>query len=404
MSIQAAVSSLLFHLPVPIGFRIDDNKYEYQENELAAQRLIRAELNIILLHSNMRAEQEALQWGWFWSLPGVSHLQRQTARMASKRFINGVRFHDVAMVFAYWRKPSLIPESVKAQRRERIEDVVMMYCALLITDFFRALVAKRKSAELKKSLQTSIVMKRWMAGDEQCRRRTHFYANILQEEIAFAAAYRKTVSSVRSQSASKHTLIAVPEDGMPANAKVCRHQDAVRQKVRLCRHIHGVDMLRSRGAKQPVLLHFVDMLNQSRPDFFLDMRQVEWKGWQQTESELDTFLRPVRLSSNVHKNPAEWDSYDFTSPGGGVSGLPMEWTLLDVQGFIEEQDGFPTSFVRLNLGSKSAVNELIDSEQREMLLGAVVEVLGYAEVDCMELEGMEGSQSRRRGRGALTDR
>ena len=397
---------MLFHLPVPIGFRIDEDHWEYDEQERAAQRLIRAELNVILLHSNMRAEQQQIEWGWLWALPGISHIRQQTARMASRRFINGVRFQDVAMVLTYWRKPSLIPEAVKSQRKERIEDVVVMYCALLVTDFFKKIVAKRRSSVLKKSLQSNIAMKRWMIGDEQCRRRTAFYAEILQEEVAFALACRKTVARVRCPVSMTHTLIAIPQEGMPASAVFCSHQEAVKLKVRMCRHIHGLDMFRSRVSKQPVLLRFVDAVNQGRPDFYLDLRPIQWRGWQLTESEFDSFWRPVRLSSSVRKNPVDWDAFEFTSPGGGADGPPKEWTLLDAQSYVYGKDGEPASFTRLHLGSKETVNELIDSEQRETLVGAVVEVVGYVEVDSgLELEGLDGSQSRRPGRrGASIER
>ena len=100
-----------------------------------------------------------------------------------------------------------------------------------------------------------------------------------------------------------------------------------------------------------------------------------------TDSENDVFWRPVRLSTNIYKRPVEWDSFEFTSPGGGSDGPPKSWTILDAQSFAEIEGNSPASFVRLNLGSKSTVDELISTEQREMLLGAVVEVIGYAEVE-----------------------
>ncbi len=379
MSIQAAVTSLLYHLPVPIGFRVDLSRWEIEEHEQAAQRLIRAELNVILLHSNMQIEQRERKWKWLWALPGVSAMRRQTTRMASRRFINGVRFQDVAMVVTYWRKPSLIPDSVKMQRKERIEDVIMMYCALLITDFFRAIVARRKSSALTKSLQAHVSMRRWMGGNESCARRTMYYASILQEEIAFASKCRRQVNHVRSPMSATQLLIAIPKEGL--SVSVCSHSDAVLQKVRLCRHVHGLDMFRSRSASQPVLLRFIDQVNSCRPDFFLDIRPATWKGWQMTESEDDIFWRPVRLSANIYKRPVEWDSLEFTSPGGGSDGPPKSWTILDAQSFVGTDEGSPASFVRLNLGSKSTVDELISTEQREMLLGAVVEVIGYAEME-----------------------
>jgi hypothetical protein len=379
VSIQAAVTSLLFHLPVPIGFRIDLNRFEIDEHEQAAQRLIRAELNVILLHSNMQMEQRERKWAWLWALPGVSAIRRQTTRMESLRFINGVHFQDVAMVLTYWRKPSLIPDSVKAQRKERIEDVIMMYCALLITDFFRSIVAKRKSSALTKSLQANVVMRRWMGGNIQCARRTMYYANVLQEEIAFSSRCRRQVTHVRSPLSATQVLIAIPKEGL--SATVCSHKEVVLQKVRLCRHIHGLDMFRTRSALQPVLLRFIDQVNSCRPDIFLDMRPATWRGWQITDSENDVFWRPVRLSTNIYKRPVEWDSFEFTSPGGGSDGPPKSWTILDAQSFAEIEGNSPASFVRLNLGSKSTVDELISTEQREMLLGAVVEVIGYAEVE-----------------------
>mmetsp|Transcript_28355 Transcript_28355/g.59219 ORF Transcript_28355/g.59219 Transcript_28355/m.59219 type:complete len:1163 (-) Transcript_28355:45-3533(-) len=379
VSIQAAVTSLLYHLPVPLGFRVDLNRWEIEEHEQAAQRLIRAELNVILLHSNMQIEQREHEWKWLWALPGVSAMRRQTTRMASRRFVNGVRFQDVAMVLTYWRKPSLIPDSVKVQRKERVEDVIMMYCALLITDFFRAIVARRKSSALTKSLQANVAMRRWMGGNEQCARRTMYYANILQEEIAFASKCRRQVAHVRSPLSATQLLIAIPKEGL--SATVCSHNEAVLHKVRLCRHIHGLDMFRSRSASQPVLLRFIDQVNSCRPEFYLDMRPATWKGWQMTESEKDIFWRPVRLSANIYKRPVEWDSFEFTSPGGGSDGPPKSWTILDAQSFVGIVGGSSASFVRLNLGSKSTVDELISTEQREMLLGAVVEVIGYAEVE-----------------------
>ena len=87
-------------------------------------------------------------------------------------------------VLLYWRKPSLLPDSVKSARRPTVEAVATMACALTVVDFFRSAVARRRCASTAAALSGPLRLRQWLSADQHHSRRAAYYATM---RVAFTA-------------------------------------------------------------------------------------------------------------------------------------------------------------------------------------------------------------------------
>ncbi len=136
ISIDAAVSALLWEFPTPLGFNVGLGCYEREAHDRAAQKMIRAELSLLL---RQRFSIEASK-----GRDGESIWKHITGGLTSgswvdppRRFVNGITFEEAMQTIFHWQKPSLIPEWARIRRTGVLEEAYLMACALTVRDFLR---------------------------------------------------------------------------------------------------------------------------------------------------------------------------------------------------------------------------------------------------------------------------
>jgi len=130
MSITA-LNSFMCTVHQPLGFRDDNDLIIFDERDRVSQILVRAELNVLHREWLDVMEKKAAR-------PFYRRMIRAPKFEKKKRFVMWVSFEQVMYTLLYWRKPEMVPNSVKYQRAEgRITSVIMMAQKLIIADFFR---------------------------------------------------------------------------------------------------------------------------------------------------------------------------------------------------------------------------------------------------------------------------
>lgn len=191
----SSLESLLNAWPHPMGYAQEDGTVKRTPQDLAAQKLIAAELNVIALREQIRLEKEReenmTRWQRFRKLFG-----RMTAeKPAFKRNISSMGFIDIILTVLYWRLPQMVPTSVKQTRLDVVKEVVKMAKALALTNSVNRLLARKKKAEVSRALQSLIDFRKWSRSDEHMLRRGEFLEEIKRrkEVLGMVPPSRKSV-------------------------------------------------------------------------------------------------------------------------------------------------------------------------------------------------------------------
>ena len=130
----------------------------------------------------------------------------------------------------YWRKPSLLPESVKWDRRPTVEAVTKMACALAVVDLFRGAVARRRCAATATALRGPLRLRQWLISDPPYIRRSTFYSEI--RAITSQGGWGR-IRAVDVPPTETRTYSFEPAAAAAAAGGSCRlrlHEDVVSQK------------------------------------------------------------------------------------------------------------------------------------------------------------------------------
>ena len=290
ISVDAAVNALLWEIPPPLGFNLGLGCFEREQHARAAQRMIRAEFNLILRRRFTEEAAKKLQNAT------VKSYQRLIREFMSgewawpqQRFVNGVMYREAMLVFLCWRKPSLIPERVLIQRVTVLEEAYLMACALTVRDFLWSLVAQRKCDELGHHVRELFRLRKWARADRHRIRLSAFYTSARAELLARAEQDGTDPSEIFFPPAASISIMLEPFTG-PIDQRVhlhymAAHFDANAQSLgntAIPRPSQGLEAFRKRATKQGVVVRFVHPEAQPRRPvvFQADLRECRWGGWQ----------------------------------------------------------------------------------------------------------------------------
>jgi len=149
---------LMNAMPLPLGHRRRDGKLVYEEKDRIITRMIRAELNVIVM-DNRELKEEVMKgtwrgW-WYHKLQGIS--------LASSEDVPQVTFKDVMMTLVYWRKPNLVPELRKMARSARVQKVIFVAHCLTLKESLQMHAHIRKQ-ERENAEKIGTVLKPGKAG------------------------------------------------------------------------------------------------------------------------------------------------------------------------------------------------------------------------------------------------
>jgi hypothetical protein len=288
ISIDAAVSALLWEFPTPMGFNVGLGCYERKAHDRAAQKMIRAELSLLL---RQRFSIEASK-----GRDGESIWKHITGALTSgswvdppRRFVNGITFEEAMQTIFHWRKPSLIPEWARIRRTGVLEEAYLMACALTVRDFLRGLVAQRKCDELGLHVRELFLLRQWARSDRHRLRVSAIHGVVRTEIIAQAERVGIDLSEYFFPPAAKVCLPLDPFVGtLDQHVHLhdrAAHLDANEQSlvaIAVPRPSSGLDTFRRQAAHQLVVCRFVHPAAQPRrPGVFqVDLRACNWGGWQ----------------------------------------------------------------------------------------------------------------------------
>ena len=118
----STLERLLFQWPQPLGYVGEDGVAVRTAKDLASQKLIAAELQVIVLREQVRLEKEEQQETRWQKVK--KYILRATAEKPHfKRNISAMGFIDIITTVLYWRLPSMVPISLKQERLALVEEV-----------------------------------------------------------------------------------------------------------------------------------------------------------------------------------------------------------------------------------------------------------------------------------------
>lgn len=343
-----SLHALMSDLPRPMGCREWDDSVRITKYDKATIQMIRAELNVIVLHDREMEHVRATSW--------KRHLQLPKFK-SEVQFSTGLDFEDIMLTILHWRKPSMVPHVTKYSRHQRIEEVVLMAHALMVMDFFQGLVAKRKRNETKVALAQRSLFFRWASTETHRKRRAALVEDMRSEDKTKAEKMHQSMTTVMLPPSRTETILLEDLESVPED--IIWHHNLVKDAHgKMPKPMHGVDVFRSRCKSDLVVLQFIDPTKSEWGPLAIDLSGVDWGGWHLRNTELDSFFEPETFGKGSH-GTGKWVRVDFQKQHEQISDdFRLVGSIQDLQSFVVaetakggKKTGHAKSTVRINLGS-----------------------------------------------------
>eukprot|EP00282_Hemiselmis_andersenii_P000529 CAMPEP_0114161436 /NCGR_PEP_ID=MMETSP0043_2-20121206/28932_1 /TAXON_ID=464988 /ORGANISM="Hemiselmis andersenii, Strain CCMP644" /LENGTH=520 /DNA_ID=CAMNT_0001257627 /DNA_START=42 /DNA_END=1601 /DNA_ORIENTATION=+ len=393
---------LLEKWPLPLGFRREDGSIQRDEADVAAVKLIKAELTVIAMREQVRLEKE--------QEAKKGHLQRVKKWLLSftqekqvfKRSISAMGFIDMVLTILYWRLPTMVPTSVKQERLALVDEVVKMAKALALTSSVNRMLAKKKKAEVSRALQRLVDFRKWARADEHMVRRMEMIDELKHRKDVLANIKPSTSSIITNSisrvmrlmggqgaQAFKLALKEVPPFRMcmvtmtrieqpPENT--VEHIDAAKELFGDAppKATDAIATFSEFAKKYPVVLRFLDTGHANSIGLVLCTFKGagDWIGWKLREHKEEALLQPETRRANISSvqgitSDGKWLEIEMEiKPAREVweqnqdLGMTPMGSLIDVHGFVVpgglDKQGkpiHPHSEARLSLGTLAIVQQ-----------------------------------------------
>jgi len=302
--------ALMCDLPLPLGYRRKDGKLRFRHNDRTLEILIRAELNLAMRHeAEVEAEQE-------------KHWTRRVGlvkKPAKKRYVNAVGYEVLMVTLLHWRVPKLVPNLVKWQRQERLEECALVAHGLQCVEFFRMLVGRRKRRKIGEVLAKRSRFVLWSEQDPHRKRRNVHMLDKKMQQKDIALAERQPLLHLLNTPVETHNIVSewllideIPEDMLD-------HSRAAREhlQMRVPQPVTGIEAFRQKVAAHYVIMQLIDPNNKDPVGDLLmaDMTNIQWRGWNIANSKHESFYEPCTwagVDDAHHLNPkVGWDRIDL---------------------------------------------------------------------------------------------
>eukprot|EP00960_Hanusia_phi_P073242 767965-Hanusia_phi.AAC.4 len=352
----ASVHVLMRQIPTPLGFRTPDGKLRFGKEEKTAEKLIRAELNVLSRQrriDNMKTQKSNL-------MARMRHFVLQRFLNTEDKYLTRISFEELVLTMLYWRKPSMVPREVKRTRVKQVKEVVHMLHALTLKDFFLNLVNHRLRKEMNRALAPHVNFVHWSNTDEHYVRRRD-YLNSKKSALKLRALRDAMYRGVRFSAPAQLTKVTffqlheLPKTFIPHNE--CVKSDL---HVKFPRPSHGLMLFQQRVKSSQVVFRYLDSKNERKGLVRADLAECSWQGWVQEESERDVYFFPHNRQTRLDERMPSWEQVDVVEPKEGWnedSERVLIGSLLEVQSFTTwtqlNKAGMPrdpVSVLRWNLG------------------------------------------------------
>ena len=389
----SSLHALLSDLPLPLGYRRTDGTIRFKQDDSAAEQLVRAELNLAIRHRNEMIIQ--VNRDWFRRLGILS-------KMKPPLFVNGVDFETVVVTLVHWRLPNMVPNIVKWQRQDRVDESALMAHALQAMGFFRMLVGRRRRKRIGEMVAKRSRFIHWSDHDPHRKRRNLHFLVQRTERKGIADDAKLPLLHFLPDPTQARIVICdwllvddIPDDLIEHN-QACRDHQA----MRVPQPITGVEVFRSKVSTHYVVMRTIDPNNKDPAGdlLVLDFTEISWRGWDATNTKHESFFEP-RLWCDLgpNKKPAPhsgWDRIDlYIRPKEGNRDMQRRLgSIQDMQSFVVDD---PTSTARRaadRARSHLRVN-LGNHEYTSGKLKAKAKLYGYSSHGLSRLGSKLGSKS-----------
>jgi hypothetical protein len=356
---------LLRNLPVPLGYLRPDGKLRMKKKDLMLELLVRSELNLALRHDRETADENNSHW---WVRVGLKRPAR------SKIFVHGISYDVLIRTLWYWRMPTLVPDMVKWQRRDRVEECALVAHALICVEFFRMLVGRRKRKKMGVVLAKRSRFVLWGDSDPHRKRRNLHTLNERMQQREIALKQKVPLLYYLNEPIDSHLIVLdwllvddFPEDFL-------EHAKAVRKynPSRVPQPIAGIEVFRQMASRMAVAMQLVDPNNKDLIGDLVvaDFTRVQWREWHPVNTKAETYFEPLTFmgfDKTGKVNPSVgWDRVDLYMQEKSLKDTPSARKRQRRLGSIEEFQSYvvedPTrsekgaadrvrSHVRVNLGN-----------------------------------------------------
>lgn len=301
----SSLHPMLRLMPKPLGFMEKKKGVALLDpHTKVAELMVRAEVNI-LLYKEWQARRKIEKMSIWQRVLRCQFMPRYKARFAMC-----VSFDDCAMTLLYWRKPDMVPQHVKIERYGRVQETLLMANALIITDFFRRIVSRRKQADLQHSLKARVRFADWRKQDVHGVRRNSILLDIKQEHKTKEKAKTLVDAPPLEESVSVEVLkITEVPPGLELHQVALDAHNEKHNRM-ITKPMHGIEVFLERSQKQIVAVRFLDPLKADRVGTALiDLRRVDFRGWVVRNLTLDSFFEPQKMQDQ--KSVQAWMQVDF---------------------------------------------------------------------------------------------
>ena len=278
MSISA-LHSLMCTLPQPLGFRKPNGKLAYGPWERASERLIQAELNVIVRYKrNVLLQKQINSYNPFLNVSSKKQHK-----------VHAIDFVTYMKTLLYWRKPELVPTKIKTARWKVVDEVILTAYALIMVDTLGRAVRAHKKRQTIKTLSGLKEFQEWEVSDEPRGRRKESYQEEIQSEKELARQEKKKEIALY-WNPTANLRIALESVGALPEDMVSHHQCVRANKIKVPKPASGLQVFRNLSESHLVVMKFLDPKHQNTGYVMVDFTSVNFNGWEVRNTPADTFL------------------------------------------------------------------------------------------------------------------
>ena len=384
----SSLHGLLCDLPQPLGYRQQNGKLRIKSRDLAAELLVRAELNLGMRHAR---EMRILKNNHWTRRLGLRKKVNETL------FINAVQYETLFVTLLHWRLPEnptanpepsgagkwSLPPMIRWQRQERVEETALVAHALTITDFFRMLVGRRKRKKIAEMLARRSRFMHWSENDPHRKRRNVHTLVQRTEQKDIALEMQLPMLMLLNEPADTNLIVCdwlLAED-VPTD--LLDHNKATRdyQTVRLPQPITGIEVFRQKVLTHYIVMQMTDPNNKDPVGDLLvvDLSRVPWRGWDPVNTKHESYYQPKTWAGvdEQTSKPAPkigWDRVDLyvKSKIEGKAGQRRLGSIEDLQSFVVDDPHSiakraadrARSQLRVNLGNHQYTSDKLHMHAR----------------------------------------
>ena len=309
----SAVHSFLCSAEQPVGFRRSDGTLEYGSWERAAEKVIEAELNVIV-RSNRLERQNSLR----------NKLLRIVRMQHLSDTGNRAEFDDVVKTCVFWRKPKMIPLIIRKTRGNRVEEVTLMAYALVICRAFKTILARKIMLQYQKEVSALRKFKQWERMDEVRQRRAKIVILETETDKKLAEQEKTPMHSLHCNPTQSIRVVLECVSDVPDD--IIDHQSAVRANKTGTNTLGALEIFRSFAKNHLIAMKFLDPRHEDFGFVLVDFTKQNFDGWEVINTTTtDTFLMP---QTRMTFNPLVNTGTSFVTRQAQF--IPQAWTKIDV--------------------------------------------------------------------------